>query len=445
MEKYKVNGQMTDQGAERREEQLAAVGEKILKASRSALYLKMRFLDVALCSLFFVPDPDAEIMGTDGLVLYYCPEELGRIYQKDPVLVQRLYLHEVLHGIFRHMIRRKGKDEEIYWLACDIAVESIIDGLKHRAVQKSRSFLRRETYRKLNARHPVLTAERIYKSLQEWELSETEIIRLRQEFRLDDHSYWPEDEDRKKQEQIENQWRKISEQTETDMETFSKEASEQAGHFLGQLRVENRARYDYRQFLRKFSVLREELKIDEDAFDYSFYCYGLSLYGNMPLIEPQEWKETQKIEEFVIVIDTSMSCSGELVRHFLEETYGVLSENESFFRKINIHVIQCDDQVQTDQKITCEEELKDYMENLTLKGEGGTDFRPAFIYVEELMREHVFSNLKGLLYFTDGKGIYPAKKPPYETAFVFMKEDYEDTQVPSWAMKLILEEEDYAY
>ena len=165
----------------------------------------------------------------------------------------------------------------------------------------------------------------------------------------------------------------------------------------------------------------------------------------MPLIEPQEWKETQKIEEFVIVIDTSMSCSGELVRHFLEETYGVLSENESFFRKINIHVIQCDDQVQTDQKITCEEELKDYMENLTLKGEGGTDFRPAFIYVEELMREHVFSNLKGLLYFTDGKGIYPAKKPPYETAFVFMKEDYEDTRVPSWAMKLILEEEDYAY
>ena len=61
------------------------------------------------------------------------------------------------------------------------------------------------------------------------------------------------------------------------------------------------------------------------------------------------------------------------------------------------------------------------------------------------MREHVFSNLKGLLYFTDGKGIYPAKKPPYETAFVFMKEDYEDTRVPSWAMKLILEEEDYAY
>ena len=38
------------------------------------------------------------------------------------------------------------------------------------------------------------------------------------------------------------------------------------------------------------------------------------MYGNMPLIEPQEWKEVQKVEEFVIVIDTSMSCSGELVK-----------------------------------------------------------------------------------------------------------------------------------
>ena len=35
-----------------------------------------------------------------------------------------------------------------------------------------------------------------------------------------------------------------------------------------------------------------------------------------------------------------MSCKGELIRHFLEETYSVLSESESFFRKINVHIIQ---------------------------------------------------------------------------------------------------------
>lgn len=34
------------------------------------------------------------------------------------------------------------------------------------------------------------------------------------------------------------------------------------------------------------------------------------------------------------------------------------------------------------------------------------------------------------------------KKPPYDTAFVFMKEDYRDVDVPPWAMKLILEKEE---
>ena len=89
----------------------------------------------------------------------------------------------------------------------------------------------------------------------------------------------------------------------------------------------------------------------------------------MPLIEPLESKEVKKIEEFVIVIDTSMSCSGELVRKFLEETYGVLSESESFFTKINVHIIQCDEKVHTDKKITSQKEMKDYMEHLELYGD----------------------------------------------------------------------------
>lgn len=38
----------------------------------------------------------------------------------------------------------------------------------------------------------------------------------------------------------------------------------------------------------------------------------MNLYGNMPLIEPLETKEERKVEDFVIVIDTSMSCKGEL-------------------------------------------------------------------------------------------------------------------------------------
>ena len=42
------------------------------------------------------------------------------------------------------------------------------------------------------------------------------------------------------------------------------------------------------------------------------------------------------------------------------------------------------------------------------------------------MNQGKFKKLKGLLYFTDGKGIYPVRMPAYDTAFVFVEGQYED-------------------
>lgn len=120
----------------------------------------------------------------------------------------------------------------------------------------------------------------------------------------------------------------------------------------------------------------------------------------------------------------------------------MLTESESFFRKVNIRILQCDEQVRADQIITSQDELKEYMEHFTLTGNGGTDFRPAFAYVNRLVEEGAFQNLKGIIYFTDGYGIYPKKRPDYETAFVFMEEDFSDAQVPPWAIKLVIEKEE---
>ena len=49
--------------------------------------------------------------------------------------------------------------------------------------------------------------------------------------------------------------------------------------------------------------------------------------------------------------------------------------------------------------------------------------------------------MKGLIYFTDGKGIYPVQAPSYDTAFVFIERMFSDEAVPAWAMKVVLEEE----
>lgn len=450
-------------------ERLQAIGSSILRAARDELYLGMRFLDVALSSFSYQMDGSIHGFGTDGRVIYFQPQMLGGLYKENRILVNRGYLHMVFHCIFRHFAWRgvgnniiiagadqwknaegrgndstgKTSEERMCDLSCDIAVEHIIDGMNYRSIRFSRSLLRRETYRLLEKEGKTLNAQRIYKILSGWNLSEKDLTNLEQEFCTDDHKYWESKKsDQKPNPMLSRKWGEINDGIETDLETFSQEAGERDGDFLEQIKTENRSKYDYREFLRKFAVFHEELAVDDDSFDYNFYTYGLRLYGNMPLIEPLESKEVKKVEEFVIVIDTSMSCSGELVRRFLEETYGVLSENESFFTKINVHIIQCDEKVHIDKKITSQEEMKDYMEHLELYGDGGTDFRPAFEWVDKLLEQHEFRNLKGLIYFTDGFGIYPQKMPSYKTAFVFMQDNYRDVDVPVWAMKLILDEYD---
>jgi predicted metal-dependent peptidase len=51
----------------------------------------------------------------------------------------------------------------------------------------------------------------------------------------------------------------------------------------------------------------------------------------MPLIEPLEYKEVRRIKDFVIAIDTSGSVSGEEVQTFLQKTYNILLQENSFF------------------------------------------------------------------------------------------------------------------
>ena len=112
------------------------------------------------------------------------------------------------------------------------------------------------------------------------------------------------------------------------------------------------------------------------------------------------------------------------------------------FKKINLHMIQCDAEIQEDVKITSQEEFERYIKTMQMRGFGGTDFRPVFSYVEELRRAKEFHNLKGLIYLTDGYGVFPEKKPDYSTAFVFINERYEIPDVPPWAIKLVLEPEE---
>ena len=296
---------------------------RILYQARNELYVNMHFLDVSLSSLGFEADWNRNGMACDGAVIYYGPGFLLGLYKKGRAVVNRYYLHTLFHCLFCHLYTRKGREKKMWDLACDIAMESVLDGMYEKCIHVLQSPLRREMYLRLRRfltgnkntgasneeeRKVVLTAERVYHALMEMELPKRRMEQLEAEFHVDDHDLWEQEPDPSAAMTRQNQWNDNRERMQTQMETMgAEEESENEQSLLDSIQVENEERYDYRQFLKKFAVLREEMQTDPDSFDQAFYTYGLSLYGNMPLIEPLETREVQRIQQFVIVIVISHS------------------------------------------------------------------------------------------------------------------------------------------
>ena len=251
--------------------------------------------------------------------------------------------------------------------------------------------------------------------------------------------------------QSRQEWSDVARRVATDMAAFHKQQGTDAGDLIDEIDYLTKDKMDYEDFLRQFSITEERMKINLDEFDYSYYMYGLmglpdangkkTIDKQALLIEPLEYKEDKAIKDFVIAIDTSGSCAGELVKKFIRKTYSILKEQESFSSRVNIHIIQCDTVIQHDTKITNQDEMELFMNHMKLYGFGGTDFRPVFQYVEKLQKEHEFEHLCGLIYFTDGYGTYPTTPTEYKTAFAFL-EDYTTKDVPPWAMSVIWDSEE---
>ena len=241
----------------------------------------------------------------------------------------------------------------------------------------------------------------------------------------------------KRRKALDKDWEDIGKRTEEEMKDEKEgEKSEKLSWFL---HLEHKRYTPFQDFLRKFSVDREELKTDPESFDYGYYYFGLSQYGNMPLIEENEYREKRKIPELVIAIDTSYSTKGEMVKRFLEEAMAILADKEAFFTKCRVHIIECDDRIRKDLLVEDAEEMERYRERFEVSGGYGTDFRPVFHYIEDLQKKGELKELKALLYFTDGRGRYPKYAPSYTAAFIFPRgEDIDDENAPFWALKLYI-------
>ena len=368
-----------------RTQKLAA---KVLSLARDNIVVNLRFLDIALAALTLAPAEGMNGMATDGRQIYYDPKWVLKTYEKEPNRVARTYLHLLLHLVFSHSFQYDKLDAAAWDLAVDIAVENTILQMQLPAVSIGQDAEITDKIRVVKKQVQGLTAEQIYRYLRVNELSESGKLQWHLLFHRDEHARWHTGE--QMQEQME-QWLKISERVKTDLKSFSRNKMG-AETLESNLKEATKERYDYAELLRRFTVLGEDMQINDDEFDYIYYTYGMDTYGNMPLVEPLEYKDAKKVREFVIALDTSASCKGAVVQAFLKKTYSILKGSENFFQKVNIHIVQCDNAVQKDTKITSQEEFDDFCENIKLQGFGSTDFRPVFRYIEQLKKDREFEN-----------------------------------------------------
>ena len=542
----------------RAHQDLIDFGNRILNEARTELYIHLRFMARALDSLGYTMDLATQSMGTDARTIHYNPNFVFALFLESPQKLDRLYLHILLHCIFRHMFSSDQYEDPALWdLAADIQVESVLDSMDYDIINRPAYPFREEWYERLRAECRVLSAERIY---HYFHLNKPDLDTLQQltlEFHKCDHQFWKRMEDQKGGGQpeipedlmndtqtppdanagdpdadgsdatdtenpenpaaatdaqtprdanagasdadgsadqnadapdaqnpdhpaapsnapdagnpdtpsaagpdpdtppkngtgalarvdeaaLDEQWKDTAERLQTELTTFGAEASDETGSLAWVLAVQYRQETDFRDFLEKLTVLREVTHVDPDSFDYGYYNYGMEVYGNMPLIEENEFREERRISALVIAIDTSASTEQGQVQRFLNETAAILRRRTNFFQRIRVHLILCDDRVQEDIVLTKPEEIEDYAAHFEMKGGYGTDFRPVFQYVEELRAQGALPELRGLMYFTDGHGPYPTKPTDYQTAFVFDPwADIDDQAAPDWALKLYLKD-----
>lgn len=472
------------------------LAEKIITAAQDKIVASMRFMDSAVFALKkeIVTDNKGIFM-VDGTTLYYSSDEIFARMKRGLSSFTHDYMHVLLHCIFKHYYVSE-KVNRLYWdLASDIAVEEMIESLGATCLNTPESSERRDELKKIKAKRGRLSVDRLYKSFVNDPPIEAEVGLMRELFTVDDHLLWYranknvnkpvdtseiiedgeadnsrlQDHDKNQQrssdddtdtkfditsiEELGNNeecdgaallsdqdWDKIRETVKTALEMDDASFGDAGGTMKRELRYAEEKRIDYSTFLRKFAANHETLKVDDDSFDYIMYTYGLNRYRDMPLIEPLEYKDEKNIRDLVIAIDTSGSTDGELVKKFVDKSFEILCNNDVIGAKFNIHVVQCDAEIQDDTLLKNRDDVDGFLRSLEIKGLGGTDFRPVFHYINELIRKKELRNLRGLLYFTDGKGTYPKRKPMYDTAFIFVDDDACGDDVPAWAMKVYFDE-----
>ena len=371
------------------------------------------------------PSPTACVMFRDFRINMYFNKDFISKLNDDELL--GVILHETLHLALYHNVRNVNKHMQLWNIACDLEVNSIIESMKFKLPEGG-----------LNAQRDFnlptrLSAEQYYdKIYQEIENQKQNGqngkggkngqgnggISIEGKNTLDDHSQWSKTESESDivKQMVDSVVKTAIQKNENDInrssikenitealrETSSKKKSaeygDQPGNYISKINVTGNGKVKWNYILNR--LIRRTLSSNyTPSFKRTSRRYGELVKGKI---------KNHKIDSIVVAVDTSGSIDRDLHERFMEE---IILIRRMF--KVEIRYIQCDTEINQDIK------LKRYtdIEKIEIMGGGGTDFKPVFDYIKQ-------KNYKpnAILYFTDGQGRYP-ERSDIDTLWILSDDD----------------------
>ena len=100
-----------------------------IAALKRKMLVKYPFFGSVVASVGYKENKDIPTVGTDGKIIYYNPEYLEGLSVEEQTFI---FVHEVCHIAFNHILRSEGKNPELWTLATDGVINQFLkrDGLK---------------------------------------------------------------------------------------------------------------------------------------------------------------------------------------------------------------------------------------------------------------------------------------------------------------------------
>ena len=423
-------------------ERTKELAERIIMLAQKRIALDTPSLLMAVYALQLKEKENDEPISTDGVCLWYHPERVLRDFQKNNSSVMEQILHVTLHCLLGHLKERDFYgDKRLYDMIADCKVAEFASHICKNIGQHWQWGVPSAMYYKGEY------TKQIYDGFSAHKNARRDFLKEKKKVALDDHDLWKKSEEFFSgcgaQEGLGSMtdsspdWKGIQ-------ETFCAKAKKNgswgdiAGSFAGEFVMAEENGISYDTFLRRFAKNREQMKTDPDSIDFKWYHVGMEQYGNIPLLEPTECNDMPACDQFVIAIDTSGSCKGEVCSRFLRETLNLLQDISSYGDKMNVTLLQCDAMIQGELQITSGDQIETALKEFQPKGFGGTDFRPVFDWADDFQNNG--GNVQALLYLSDGAGDFPEQEPDYPVAFLlYDTDDWAIQQMPKWITRLKLD------